>query len=448
VIGDLTDLKNSIERDGLLNPIILNEHKKLIAGSRRYSAFKELDLPTIPCRIIPGLSTDDALVIELVENTARKEFEWHEELALKFKIHNLWKVQNSTAKKEWGYRETAAKLKVSIGGLSSDLAIAEAITFFPELTECKNKAQARENYKKMQSQVASIQAMDNLTSTEKENLNKLLSGQKIEIKIPQAIHDDKMPVVTPDVCSHVEQSVDVEVMETACDDTTIPQHNYMVGTWQECLNEIPENTIGYAELDPPYAIDFNENYGKSQDINTTVEQDWTVDQFNQEMYSLLHELFVKMQNNSWVLCWTGKEHWQNLNAIAREIGFHTQDPGVWTKDGGSVNKPSVIMVSCYETFLLFRKGEANFNVPSFPNVVHCPTVHSTARAHQWEKPLKLYNKFSEALAKPKTIFFAPFAGSGNSMLSAAIHDMIPIGSDTSNKYITYFYTNMKKHFAI
>ncbi|MBO6021181.1 MAG: ParB N-terminal domain-containing protein [Aeriscardovia sp.] len=53
---DIEGLKSSISRVGLLSPILLSkkgEGFELVAGYRRFSAFKELGLKRIPSRIAP-----------------------------------------------------------------------------------------------------------------------------------------------------------------------------------------------------------------------------------------------------------------------------------------------------------------------------------------------------------------------------------------------------------
>lgn len=444
-LGDLASLRDSIARDGQLNPIIVNESYTLIAGERRLSACKELGHTTILARIMQGLTADDELIIEMIENTARKDFEWYEEIELKQKIHALWKAQYSTVRNEWGYRETAEKLGCSLGTLSTDITIAEALTVFPEFKELKNKAQAREAYKKIQAQAASAQALEKLSPKEQENLKLMLSGQAPKITIPQAKHADRVNSFEGPTRDGSENEPNGEAPDN--EEPALPDHNYYVGSCLECVQDFPDNVLGYVELDPPYAIDFTKNYGKVRKIPKGKADDWSVDTFRESMRILLTEIYPKMLDKSWILCWTGKEHWMWLNELASEIGYHTQAPGVWIKPGGgSVNKPKVIMISSYETFILFRKGEATFNTASFSNVISQATVPSSTRGHQWEKPIELYDHFSDALSRPGSIFFSGFAGSGNSMISAAKYGMTPVGCDITQEYIPYFYTNMKKTF--
>jgi len=60
--------------------------------------------------------------------------------------------------------------------------------------------------------------------------------------------------------------------------------------------------------------------------------------------------------------------------------------------------------------------------------------------------MDLYQFFMKALGKPGSIFLSPFAGSGNSMVAAALDGMTPMGCDIKQKYAYQFYSNLKNHY--
>jgi len=72
-LGDLSSLKQSLEKHGLLYPIIITPKYQLIAGKRRLQAAKELGWEEIDV-IIKDMNFSQAYSIELEENTTRKEF--------------------------------------------------------------------------------------------------------------------------------------------------------------------------------------------------------------------------------------------------------------------------------------------------------------------------------------------------------------------------------------
>ena len=73
-LGNLENLKDSLRRYGLLNPITLNSKYQLIAGERRLEAAKAIGWTSINANIIDNLTEIDQLEMELEENNQRKEF--------------------------------------------------------------------------------------------------------------------------------------------------------------------------------------------------------------------------------------------------------------------------------------------------------------------------------------------------------------------------------------
>ena len=73
--GDLTSLQNSIAKVGLLNPVVVDEKFKLVAGWRRLSACRNLKWKEVEVRVVE-LSRDPLLELEaeVDENLYRKDF--------------------------------------------------------------------------------------------------------------------------------------------------------------------------------------------------------------------------------------------------------------------------------------------------------------------------------------------------------------------------------------
>ena len=437
-LGDIKSLAENISQIGQLSPILINSDNVLIDGFRRLTAIKELKRDKIEVRIVDGITPDDHFLIELLSNMDRKEFTWYEEIDLKYKLHNYWKAEAEKIKGSWGYRETAKKLNCSLGGLSTDLAFAEALKIFPELKEQTTKSRARELYKKLGDQAKAIQRMDNFSDEEKNRLVELQSGlADIPIKniIPKHVEDS-----IDESRELVEDIAEEESNEIASKYKGI-QVIYVAENYKTFINKIPDDSVGMVELDPPYAINFNENYGKASGIQSKAD-DWDEKELYEFYFSYLPLIYQKMMDASWVLCWTGKEHFIEITKIATEIGFIVQSPGVWMKTGGSTNQPKRNMISNWEMYLLMRKGDAQFNTASLHSAIKIETVNSAGRIHQWEKPIELYDHFLKALARPGSIFMSPFAGSGNCLISAAKQFMTPIGYDKNQKYIPQFYQRL------
>lgn len=81
-IGDLELLQSSIEKVGLINPILIDENNRLIAGYRRFTVCKNLGWTEIETSMV---SFDGDLIkmldVEVAENLYRKDFTPEEILA-------------------------------------------------------------------------------------------------------------------------------------------------------------------------------------------------------------------------------------------------------------------------------------------------------------------------------------------------------------------------------
>ena len=437
-VQNIPGLMENITLVGQLSPILISPENHLIDGLRRITAMKELKRETIEVRVVDGITQDDHYLIELFSNLDRDEYLWHEEIDLKYKLHAYWKNESEKNNTSWGYRETSKRLRCSLGGLSTDLAFAEALKVFPELREQSTKGRAKEAYKALGKQASALQQMNNFTDQEKERLTALQSG-KVEIQTKNTIS-----------VGALEETKKAHEKIDSLDQSQpkVIKLNYVAENYKTFIDKFPDNSIGMVELDPPYAINFNETYGKTSKIQSKAI-DWTEKELYEFYFNYLPLIHQKMLNGSWVLCWTGKEHYLEINRVAKEIGFATQQPGVWPKPGGSTNQPKTNMISNWEMFLLFRKGKAQFNTPSFPSAIpEMITNASSQRIHQWEKPIALYDYFLERLGMSGTIFMSPFAGSGNCLISAAKFGMVPIGCDKLQKYIPQFYQNAQNYFGL
>lgn len=115
-------LLTSIERRGLLNPIIVHQDNTLVAGERRLDAFRKLGRTHIPARVFETLGPVAAFEAELQENLARRQLSWQEETKAIGKYHGL-RVGDFPG---WTQMGTADALGLSQGYLSQVLAIYDA----------------------------------------------------------------------------------------------------------------------------------------------------------------------------------------------------------------------------------------------------------------------------------------------------------------------------------
>ncbi|MEB3185767.1 MAG: ParB N-terminal domain-containing protein, partial [Cyanobacteriota bacterium] len=57
-------------------PLIVDEELTILAGHARYEAAKRLNLPSIPCRILPDLSDEEKAAYVIADNKIADESSW------------------------------------------------------------------------------------------------------------------------------------------------------------------------------------------------------------------------------------------------------------------------------------------------------------------------------------------------------------------------------------
>lgn len=72
-LGDLADLIESINKVGLLHPLVVDSELRLIAGQRRLEALRKIGWPSVPVRVVKKVAdAQKMLEAERDENTCRK----------------------------------------------------------------------------------------------------------------------------------------------------------------------------------------------------------------------------------------------------------------------------------------------------------------------------------------------------------------------------------------
>ena len=88
--GSLDSLQLSIEKVGLINPIVIDENRNLVAGFRRYTACRNLGWEEVEVRVVEcGGDAIRLLEVEVAENWYRKDFTPEETLAAEKKRQEI-----------------------------------------------------------------------------------------------------------------------------------------------------------------------------------------------------------------------------------------------------------------------------------------------------------------------------------------------------------------------
>ena len=73
-LGNLNNLRSSMERSGLMHPILIDQHYNLIAGMRRLTCAKDLGWENIEVIQMDVENKKHQVLLEVEENITRLEF--------------------------------------------------------------------------------------------------------------------------------------------------------------------------------------------------------------------------------------------------------------------------------------------------------------------------------------------------------------------------------------
>lgn len=123
VLPDITDLKDSIRRLGLIHPIVIDSENRLVAGECRLTACTELGWTHINTQSVEDLSPAALAEIELEENIKRNDLPWEDQCRAVKQYHEL----RSANETEWSSEKTAEALGITRRHTDRLLAVSRAL---------------------------------------------------------------------------------------------------------------------------------------------------------------------------------------------------------------------------------------------------------------------------------------------------------------------------------
>lgn len=367
--GKIENLAVSIRQFGLLHPIVIDENNNLIAGERRLLAHQEIGKEEIEYVQLKDIDDMTKREIELEENIKRKDFTWQEEVDAKDKLDKLKREKYGSAVKGhgrgWGLVQTAMALQQSVGGVSQDLKLAEALKVYPELGKEKNKTLAWKRYQQLM---------------EGEIKGEMASRIKVEVK----------------------------------DDCLI------LGKAEIEMKKIKEESIDLIITDPPWGIDILKSaegkFWKDRHINGEFEDSKhsTLDMLN----LVFKECYRVLKKDSHCYVFFGIQMYKEIGNLLTEVGFYIEPvPLIWNKRSGGQAGTDFHFPIAYECIFFCMKGKRKLNGTK-ADMFEVERVPSAQKIHPTEKPKRLIRQFVELSSDIGEIVLDPFCGSGVVLISA------------------------------
>lgn len=354
--GDIDELVASIQRFGILQPVIINRNMELMAGGRRMTAALRLELDEVPVVFRDEVDPLTLREIELEENIQRLDLAWHEKAALTAEIHRLKQTlygdsPTSRYDEGWSMRDTAKAIGKGLATVSTDLALARLIEVMPELKKESNWRNAM---------VAADRELERL---ERERAVRI-ARRRFESAGSTGL----------DTIWH--------------------------GEWQSLIHLVPDASIDCIIIDPPYGTEA-EGMHFDDSPETAILG----------LKALLPEL--KRVGKSDVHVWTffGIKLWTETLSIFSQYFQVDPVPAVWIKDTEGLVDFSKRMSHSWEPILFCSNGDRSLAYKR-NNVFQFASVASRERANAAEKPPDLIAELIRLSTREGETILDTFSGSG------------------------------------
>jgi len=352
--GDLKELGESIEKFGLIQPIVVtmvDGTPTLVAGARRLLACTQIGMGEIDVVLFENLDDLTRREIELEENIRRKQFTWQEELRATEELVEIKKQR--LGKGFWSVdarvgKEVAESLHVSEATVSQDSQLAKALDKYPELQQEESKTKAYKRYK----QILNREALAIISKT--------ISGGE-----------------------------DLWMYNGDC---------------REILKNVATESVGLVLTDPPWGVEVFGIYDSELPL-----YDDSPDRAFEVLEGILPEIKRVMKPNAHAYVFFATKFYILTYNLLSKFFDVEEIPLVWVKPSALNTSPQARFAVNYETIFFCQKGKRQLYKPSFAAL---PFPNPLNKIHPNQKPQELMEHLIEVSSIPGEVVLDPFAGSG------------------------------------
>lgn len=380
--GDIPGLAHSIQKYGLIHPIVVDEDLNLLAGERRLRAHKYLGLEEIEVTYRKDLNEVEKKELELEENLKRKDLEWPELVRANKTLFDIRvKLYGPRVKGHvsdgYGRKDHALALGKSQGMVTMDLILAEALVKFPELEKEKTKTVAFNKYQRMK---------DDLMIKEWSKRGKGMTD-------PRVIHGD----------SYVE------------------------------TKKMKDESIDFVVTDPPFAVDVDQKAKSGKAVKDAGYKD-DPHEVLENLRLTIGELYRVLKKDSHMIIAFASNRYVEIFQILTEAGFTVnKTPLIWNKITGSTPHSGKYFTYAYEPAFWCMKGSRElFSTAS--NMFTYKRVPEKHKFHPLERPQALMCAWIQAVSLPGEVGLDCYAGGGSFLEACMSLSRKPVCIEKSEKH--------------
>jgi site-specific DNA-methyltransferase (adenine-specific) len=398
----LEQLCSSIERYGLLQPILLDQTNTLVDGWCRFTSWLRLRKANpekynlIPVYRRDALSPAEYFEVELETNLRRLDLTWRETIKSVCAVHTTRSREAAINRTEWTQEMTGELL----GGYSR-VYVTNCLTLAPLIVD--------EKYNDCTSITDALRVYYRILE------DKAIAEQARRTGMVSVA----TPLPTPDAAT-VSLFADDELSGGDVIDHQIDlSHSLFCGDCREVLAEWPADSVDHIITDPPFAIDLDvldQSKTRFNDISR-VKDEHEVDENINLLSTMMAPFYRVLRDGGYFIHWCDQMQWQYLYTLAESAGFRVQRwPLVWCKPQALNQMAHINITKATEIAMVCRKGKAQLPKPVALNWEVCSNDAERV-SNQFAKPFHIWKYLYEAVSTEGQTVLDPFAGEGSGVIS-------------------------------
>lgn len=361
----IDELAESIQRIGLINPIVITADGVLVAGERRLTACRSLGWTSIPVQFVEDLSLYELKLIELEENIKRVDLSWQDQCQAVYDFHQL--KQNNEI--DWSQERTATAIGMTQVYVSKLLAVAKEIAAGNEKVATADKISVAINV---------VQR-----NAERKKTSVLAS-------IPSMFEEEEKPAAL-----------------------VVPLLNADFHEWQQDYDGPKFNLI---HCDFPYGINVADAPRQNSAIKDHYNDNPTV------YWDLLMRLALAMDNvvaeSAHLIFWFSMDNYGETFAHLTRMGWKVNPfPLIWHKsdNAGVAPDPQRWGRRTYETAFMASRGDRKLTQVGAKAISYAFPGTRDSAIHVSEKPTAVLTHFLSMVCDEYSAVLDPTCGSGNAL---------------------------------
>lgn len=471
--GNLSSLKESLREHGTIHPIVLESLDggtfRLLAGGRRLKCLLELGFSEVfhGSACVPGkpgfvlaseLPLEEREMVELEENTRRKDLTWQERVRSVARYHEIRVRKGALEGDLWTQAQTGELLGVERGHVSKVLAIANLLRDPKHpVQECDSLYSALQWYFRDQQEKAEARLRSYAPVTPAVNTPEETAAVSLVEKIKANV--DLLRMERERYASNPLNTIPFDEYWAEKQKLAEEVNNRVVLSNKlihcDCLDfgAANPNTFDHIVTDPPYGIPMEmlaqDNVGMV-DIETVAEEHSVVG--NTKLLTAFFPVaFAALKENGFCVTWADQMQWEYIYNVALAAGFKVQRwPLVWVKSSRCMNTAAQYnFTKATEIAVVCRKGNATLIEPASVNYIIASKDDLTeGLGHPFAKPFSVWEFILKYVSFESQLIWDPFAGCGSGVISALRMKRNIIACEKDEKHYNRLLENVRKHYLV